>query len=55
MIRNQCSGKTTRLGLCDDSPKTIQEVLSVSIIPEDLTAVNPPGYDVMQRTSSIYP
>jgi hypothetical protein len=55
MIRNQCPGKTTRLGLCNDSPKAIQEIVPVSVILENVTPINSPGYDVMQRTSSIYP
>jgi len=45
----------SHIGFLNDSTKPIQKIIAVSVVPKDLRALNPTGYDVMQRSKSIYP
>jgi hypothetical protein len=53
MIRQKCPGKASRLGLQQKLSQPFEKILPVTIVPKDLSALNPPDDNMMKNSRSI--
>ena len=53
MIWDKCPGKTGSLGFPHVGIQSIQEVLPILVIFEDLSPINPPNDNVVQGTGRV--
>ncbi len=54
MIGNQCPGMALGFSLQHQAPQSTQKIIAIRIVAKNLTALNPPRYDMVQGIGSIY-
>ncbi|CAB1060843.1 hypothetical protein D1BOALGB6SA_5610 [Olavius sp. associated proteobacterium Delta 1] len=53
MICHKRPPKTGRFTVCQDTAKPIQKIITVAIIEKNLSSINPPHNDVVQRSRGV--
>jgi len=53
MIWQKCPGIAGRLGFQQNSPQPFKKILTISIVPEDVSTLNTPDNDVVQNSESV--